>query len=371
MVARCADSSTCHYISRRWRQRRGKHADYGRTDLNLDCLLSRCHHALDQPHFSSAEVGARRTHLRYPLCGRSLHKRHTIRLRELSTHALSGPLPIGSRIYNTAQLELLLHSAKHAGFCSLHSRYLHPLWLWLTHLRRNPREHGAGHSGRTTGRRPESKTRKPTPAADMANDEINVPSLVLILVVSGFLIRHIFFRNTSSSSSATGDRGSFEAGAAGQHGQSRDQRRAEALDRRTEAAVEHVQQIFPYADRREVWWDLRRNGLNVAATTERILAGRLETVRYPSGPVKASPKLTFPFRSLLLHSSLPRLRSGPAPRAIETVQVEQRPGAPPEQRPVAALARRLRRLPSRTSRTSSSDTISRTRSWKHQWQTRR
>ncbi|CAK7244106.1 MAG: hypothetical protein STHCBS139747_005640 [Sporothrix thermara] len=106
-------------------------------------------------------------------------------------------------------------------------------------------------------------------------DEINVPSLVLVLVVSGFLIRHFFFRG---SPQANGARGAAEAGTRGTAGgQSRDQRRAEALDRRTEAAVEHIQQIFPHADRRDIWWDLRRNGINVAATTERILAGRLDT----------------------------------------------------------------------------------------------
>ncbi|CAK7227858.1 hypothetical protein SBRCBS47491_006711 [Sporothrix bragantina] len=101
-------------------------------------------------------------------------------------------------------------------------------------------------------------------------DEINVPSLVLVLVVSGFLIRHFFFRGSPQTNAS-------ETGTRGAAGQSRDQRRAEALDRRTEAAVEHIQQIFPYADRRDIWWDLRRNGINVAATTERILAGRLDT----------------------------------------------------------------------------------------------
>ncbi|KAL1902555.1 hypothetical protein Sste5346_000997 [Sporothrix stenoceras] len=115
----------------------------------------------------------------------------------------------------------------------------------------------------------------------MANDEINVPSLVLILVVSGFIIRHFFFRGSSPTNGARGSseasaRGAAAAGA-GAGGQSRDQRRAEAQDRRIEAAVEHIQQIFPYADRREVWWDLRRNNVNVAATTERILSGRLDT----------------------------------------------------------------------------------------------
>ncbi|CAK7267714.1 hypothetical protein SEPCBS57363_002731 [Sporothrix epigloea] len=96
-------------------------------------------------------------------------------------------------------------------------------------------------------------------------DEINVPSLVLVLVVSGFLIRHFFFR---ASPQTSGERG---AG-----GPRRDQRRAEALERRIEVAVDRIQQIFPYADRREIWWDLRLNGINVAATTERILAGRLD-----------------------------------------------------------------------------------------------
>ncbi|KIH90177.1 coupling of ubiquitin conjugation to ER degradation protein 1 [Sporothrix brasiliensis 5110] len=127
----------------------------------------------------------------------------------------------------------------------------------------------------------------------MANDEINVPSLVLILVVSGFIIRHFFFRG---SPPANGARGSSEAGARGaaaagsQQGQSRDQRRAEALDRRTEAAVEQIQQIFPYADRREVWWDLRRNGVNVAATTERILAGRLDSPPVTFQPPTQQPR---------------------------------------------------------------------------------
>ncbi|CAK7266773.1 hypothetical protein SEPCBS119000_002201 [Sporothrix epigloea] len=104
-------------------------------------------------------------------------------------------------------------------------------------------------------------------------DEINVPSLVLVLVVSGFLIRHFFFRASPQSS---GERGVSENGARGASGLTRAQRRAEALDRRIEAAVEHIQQIFPYADRREVWWDLRLNGINVAATTERIISGGLD-----------------------------------------------------------------------------------------------
>lgn len=109
----------------------------------------------------------------------------------------------------------------------------------------------------------------------MANDEINVPSLVLILVVSGLLLRHFFFRGTPSSSAGGTVNGTGTTSRAGALSP-QEQRRAEELDRRTEAAVAQILQIFPHADRREVWWDLRRSNLNVAATTERILAGRLE-----------------------------------------------------------------------------------------------
>ena len=39
--------------------------------------------------------------------------------------------------------------------------------------------------------------------------------------------------------------------------------------------------MFPQVGRREIQWDLQRNGGSVAATTERILgSGRLETVGY-------------------------------------------------------------------------------------------
>ncbi|EFX03203.1 pentatricopeptide repeat protein [Grosmannia clavigera kw1407] len=110
----------------------------------------------------------------------------------------------------------------------------------------------------------------------MANDEINVPSLVLILVVSGLLLRHFFFRGPAPSSAAGGAAAATRTSSR-QPSTLQDQRRAEALDRRTEAAVDQIQQIFPTADRRAIWWDLRRGNLNVAATTERILAGRLET----------------------------------------------------------------------------------------------
>lgn len=101
--------------------------------------------------------------------------------------------------------------------------------------------------------------------ADAASDQqINLPSLVVLLVLSGLVLRYFFF---SSSSSAAAGRGS----AAGRGDPA-------ALMRAREAAVERIQQMFPQVDRRAALWDLQRTGGSVAATTERILAGRLETV---------------------------------------------------------------------------------------------
>ncbi|OAA56636.1 pentatricopeptide repeat protein [Niveomyces insectorum RCEF 264] len=185
----------------------------------------------------------------------------------------------------------------------------------------------------------------------MANDEINVPSLVLILVVSGFLIRHFFFRGPASAGSAAESgaaaaTGGARGGVSGrqqqqqqqqQHGPSREQRRAEALDRRTETAVDHIQQIFPYADRRDVWWDLRRNGINVAATTERILAGRLETppnsfqppappVRTPSGSAAGAANNAAGASSAAAASSSSSSAAGKAtpPSLIQRYRLEDR-----------------------------------------------
>jgi CUE domain len=48
----------------------------------------------------------------------------------------------------------------------------------------------------------------------------------------------------------------------------------------TPAQVEQITQVFPQLNRRDIMWDLQRNGGSVAATTERILGGRgLEPVR--------------------------------------------------------------------------------------------
>lgn len=91
----------------------------------------------------------------------------------------------------------------------------------------------------------------------MANDQINLPSLVVILVLSGLIVRYLFF------SSPPGNQ------------QPRD---SLSQMRQREAAVETIQQMFPQVDRRTILWDLQRNGGSIAATTEKILSGRMETV---------------------------------------------------------------------------------------------
>ncbi len=106
--------------------------------------------------------------------------------------------------------------------------------------------------------------------ADEDQQQINLPSLAVIIVLSGLIIRYLFF-----SSPAGGARQGAAAAAAARSARGD----PAALVRSREAAVERIQQMFPQVERRMVLWDLQRTGGSVAATTERILAGRLETVR--------------------------------------------------------------------------------------------
>lgn len=88
---------------------------------------------------------------------------------------------------------------------------------------------------------------------------LNIPSLLVFAVISVFAIRYFFF--TTPSSSLAGSSGSSNG------------RRVPA-DR-----IEQVASMFPQVNRREIEYDLSRNGANVAATTERVLReGRLPMV---------------------------------------------------------------------------------------------
>ncbi|KAI9650946.1 hypothetical protein NHQ30_000981 [Ciborinia camelliae] len=89
----------------------------------------------------------------------------------------------------------------------------------------------------------------------MADQTVNIPQLLIIIIVGAFAIRYLFF---SSSNTAT-------SGA---------NRNSASNTRAREADVERIQQMFPQVPRRSIMWDLQRNGGNVVATTERILSGR-------------------------------------------------------------------------------------------------
>ncbi|RYP46834.1 hypothetical protein DL769_011364 [Monosporascus sp. CRB-8-3] len=106
----------------------------------------------------------------------------------------------------------------------------------------------------------------------MENEQISLPSLIIIAVLGAVIIRYLFFSPAEPTQ------------------QPRD---AASASRAREAAVERIQQMFPQVDRRTVLWDLQRNGGNIAATTDRILAGRLETppagFRPPPPPPSATP----------------------------------------------------------------------------------
>ena len=87
---------------------------------------------------------------------------------------------------------------------------------------------------------------------------LSIPSLAFVAFLSFFIIRY-FMSSRSSSGDSTSRR----------NGQ-----------RFTPAQVEQITQMFPQLNRRDIMWDLQRNGGSVSATTERILGGRgLEPVR--------------------------------------------------------------------------------------------
>ncbi|EKD15451.1 uncharacterized protein L3040_001823 [Drepanopeziza brunnea f. sp. 'multigermtubi'] len=89
----------------------------------------------------------------------------------------------------------------------------------------------------------------------MADQTINIPQLVVIVLLGGLAIRYLFFSAGPNSS------------------QSRSSNSASNI-RAREADVERIQQMFPQVSRRSIMWDLQRNGGNVVATTERVLSGR-------------------------------------------------------------------------------------------------
>jgi coupling of ubiquitin conjugation to ER degradation protein 1 len=101
---------------------------------------------------------------------------------------------------------------------------------------------------------------------DKSTTSINLPQILVLLVI-GFLALRWYF--SSASTSNAGRRPAQNA-----PGRSRPV---------NPAVVEQIAQMFPQLNRRDIMWDLQRNGGSVQATTERVLSGRsLETVSAPA-----------------------------------------------------------------------------------------
>ncbi|KAI1505298.1 hypothetical protein F5X99DRAFT_368963 [Biscogniauxia marginata] len=123
----------------------------------------------------------------------------------------------------------------------------------------------------------------------MADEQVSLTSLIVIVVLGGLIIRYLFFPNVTPT---------------------RTPRDAQSAARAREAAVERIQQMFPQVERRTILWDLQRTGGNIMATTERILAGRLET-----------PPITF---------QVPPPPPSPAPTSIAQTPAPKAPVKPAE-----------------------------------------
>jgi coupling of ubiquitin conjugation to ER degradation protein 1 len=96
----------------------------------------------------------------------------------------------------------------------------------------------------------------------MANDQVSLSTVVVLVIITGLVYKYVIAAPAAASSTPA-----------------RAPQSREATQRSREAAVERIQQMFPQQDRRTLLWDLQRSGGSIQATTERILTGRLETVR--------------------------------------------------------------------------------------------
>ncbi|KAL2012612.1 hypothetical protein VTN00DRAFT_137 [Thermoascus crustaceus] len=124
---------------------------------------------------------------------------------------------------------------------------------------------------------------------------LNIPSLLTLAVVSFFVLRWFLNRDSGSDGNRPGE-------AQG--------RRGRVVD---PAQVEQISQMFPQLNRRDIMWDLQRNGGSVAATTERILTGRGLEVPPPS----FQPQIPPPATNITAQPSAPR--ASPKPQAQDLI----------------------------------------------------
>lgn len=101
----------------------------------------------------------------------------------------------------------------------------------------------------------------------MAEQSINVPQVLVFIVVTFLAVRWYFSKPTPA---APGTRAAANR----------------ATPRINLAQIDQVAEMLPQLNRRDIAWDLQRNGGNIAATTERALSGRgLDTVGLIHGHV--------------------------------------------------------------------------------------
>jgi len=94
----------------------------------------------------------------------------------------------------------------------------------------------------------------------MAEQTLNIPQTLVFLVVVFLIFRWYFSKPAPGNTTSAGTRPS-----------------GPTLNRGVRinpAQVETIAQMFPQLNRRDIMWDLQRNGGNVTATTERVLNGR-------------------------------------------------------------------------------------------------
>ncbi|KAI9720202.1 MAG: hypothetical protein M1812_003020 [Candelaria pacifica] len=101
----------------------------------------------------------------------------------------------------------------------------------------------------------------------MSEQTLNIPQLVAVILVGFLAIRWYFYTNSPTSNNRL---------------RPQDSRNNPGARRADPHQVEQIAQMFPQADRRDIQWDLQRNGGSMAATTERLIAGRSLDIPPPS-----------------------------------------------------------------------------------------
>ncbi|KAF2847094.1 AMFR protein-like protein [Plenodomus tracheiphilus IPT5] len=143
----------------------------------------------------------------------------------------------------------------------------------------------------------------------MAEQSINIPQVLVFLVVTFLVGRWYLSKPAGESTRAASTR---------------------ATPRINPEHIDQVAQMFPQLSRRDIAWDLQRNGGNMAATTERALSGRgldsapasfnVPEPRAAATPARATPTVQKPTHpDLITRYNLTSKIS----QASESVEAEQ------------------------------------------------